>query len=384
MKTIKFGLIGCGLMGKEFAGAASRWCHLQENIPAPEIIAVCATKESSMEWFTSRLPGIRYTYTDYRELLQNPEIEAVYCAVPHVLHRQMYIDIIESGKHLLGEKPFGMDQADNAAILEACRRHPEVLVRCASQFPFFPACQMLIRWVQEGRTGRILQVNAGFNHSSDLNPAKCINWKRQAAQNGEYGCMGDLGIHTEHVPFRLGWIPRSVYADLRSYISHRPDGAGNLAACDTWDNATLMCNAEDRTGNAFPMRLEMKRMQPGATNSWYLEVLGMDCSLRFTTDEPNIFHYTQQMGAEQAWCKLNVGSKPLFPTATGGIFEFGFTDAILQMWAAFMKELDGQTVEFGCFTPEETILSHALHTAALRSHQQAAAVPVCLDQIQCF
>lgn len=41
----------------------------------------------------------------------------------------------------MGEKPFGMDKAQNDAILEALKNHPEVFCRCASEFPFFPACQ---------------------------------------------------------------------------------------------------------------------------------------------------------------------------------------------------------------------------------------------------
>ena len=121
MKTVKFGIIGCGLMGKEFAGVAGRWCHLNEECSAPEIIAVCDANPAAMEWFVNRVPTVKYTYSDYKDLLANDEIEAVYCAVPHVLHKQIYVDIIESGKHFMGEKPFGMDQDANAAILEACR-----------------------------------------------------------------------------------------------------------------------------------------------------------------------------------------------------------------------------------------------------------------------
>ena len=289
METVKFGIIGCGLMGKEFAGAAGRWSHLNEECPAPEIIAVCDANPSALEWFKRRVASVHYTYTDYHELLNNPEIEAVYCAVPHVLHKQIYVDIIESGKHFMGEKPFGMDQDANAAILEACARHPESVIRCASEFPFYPACQRLIRWVNEGKTGRILEVRAGLNHSSDMDPMKPINWKRVIGINGEYGCMGDLGIHTEHVPFRLGWIPRNVCARLYNYITERPDGNGNMVPCETWDNATLLCSAQDRMGTQFPMTLEMKRMKPGATNDWYLEVYGMQSSVKFSTDDPNAF-----------------------------------------------------------------------------------------------
>ena len=97
---------------------------------------------------------------------------------------------------------------------------------------------------------------------------------------------------------------------------------------------------------------------------------GLNCSARFCTNDPGAFCYTQQWGKEQAWCRLDMGYKTLFPTITGGIFEFGFTDAILQMWAAFVAELDGRKVEFGCFTPEETALSHAVHTAALQSQKE--------------
>ena len=374
MKTVKFGIIGCGLMGKEFAGVAGRWCHLNEECSAPEIIAVCDANPAAMEWFVNRVPTVKYTYSDYKELLQNPEIEAVYCAVPHVLHKQFYVDIIESGKHFMGEKPFGMDMDANQAILEACKRHPESVIRCASEFPFYPAAQKLISWVKEGKAGRILEVKAGLNHSSDMNPNKPINWKRIISVNGEYGCMGDLGIHTEHVPFRLGWEPTDVCAKLCNYITERPDGKGGMAPCETWDNATLVCSAKDAEGNEFPMTLEMKRMKPGATNEWYLEVYGMNASFKFNTDDCNAFYFSQQMGAEQAWCRVVVGNKPQFPTATGAIFEFGFADAMLQMWASFMKEIDGQEVEFGCFRPEETVVSHKLHTAALRSQKERAII----------
>ena len=370
---IRFGVIGAGFMGKEFAGVAGRWYHLSEDIPAPEIVAVCATRESSLEWFTKRVPTVKYTYTDYREMLKNPEIDAVYCAVPHLLHKQMYVDIIESGKHLMGEKPFGIDKEANDAILEACARHPEVIVRCASEFPFFPGCQRLVQWIEEGRLGRILEVHAGLNHSSDLNPNKPINWKRTLAANGEYGCMGDLGLHVQHVPIRMGWIPEDVCAKLYSYITERPDGKGGMAPCETWDNATLLCSARDKDGNEFPITYEMKRMKPGSANDWYLEVYGMDASVKFSTNDPNAFYFTQSMGNEQAWCRI-AGAKPQAPTATPTIFEFGFTDAMLQMWASFLKEISGMEVSFGCFRPEETAVSHRLLTAALESQKNKTVV----------
>lgn len=376
MKTVKFGIIGCGLMGREFASACARWLHLLDDIARPEIVAVCDVNADAAKWFQTRVPTVKAVYTDYKELLANPDVEAVYCALPHFLHKEVYIDIIESGKHFLGEKPFGMDLEANQAILEACARHPDSIVRCASEFPFYPAAQMLIQWIESGRFGRIMEVYSGLNHSSDMDLSKPINWKRNLRTNGAYGCMGDLGIHAEHIPFRVGWKPRNVCAKLCNYVPERPDGKGGTAPCETWDNATLICDAEDATGNVFPLTFEMKRMKPGATNNFYLEVHGLEGSARFDTDDPNAILFTEAHGRSQAWCRLVVGCKPLFPTITGDIFEFGFSDSILQQWASFLMEIEGKTPKFRCFLPEETRLSHQLHTAALLSQQEHRIVEI--------
>jgi len=232
-KTIRFGVIGCGLMGREFASAASRWCHLNADIAAPEIVGVCSRTEQSREWFVRNIPSVRYSVADYRELLDKPDINAIYCALPHSLHRQVYIDVINAGKHLLGEKPFGIDKEANDAILAAAEAHPEVFVRCASEFPYFPACQQLIRWINEDRFGRLIEVRSSFCHSSDMDLNKPINWKRTVEINGEYGCMGDLGIHTQHIPFRVGWKPLNVFAKLSNIVDTRPDGKGGTAPCMT-------------------------------------------------------------------------------------------------------------------------------------------------------
>ena len=188
--------------------------------------------------------------------------------------------------------------------------------------------------------------------------------------------MGDLGIHTQHVPFRMGWRPKNVYAVLSDVVRERPDGKGGIVACDTYDNATMVCQCVDQKGMEFPMYIETKRLSPGSTNEWYLKVSGMKASAYFTTSDPNAFHYLYTEGKNQAWCRVDLGFRPLFPTITGDIFEFGFTDSILQMWAAFLCEAAGIPVDFGCFTPEETRLSHALQTAALQSWQEKRAVDI--------
>ena len=244
MKEIRFGIIGCGLMGREFASAAARWLHLVNPKAKPRIVAVCDTNPALMEWFSGHLGAIQTT-TDYRALLANPDVDAVYCAVPHVLHAELYPAILAAGKHLFGEKPFGMDAAQNATITGTVR-----------------------------------------------------------------------------------------------------DPAGD-----------------------FPLVLKTWRIAPGEANTWSIKVLGMKGSAYFTTKSPRQWQFMRyEPGGSQTWQTEDLGYSGLFPTITGGIFEFGFTDAIQQMWAAFVDELAGGDAKgFPCATPEEAAAHHAVLTAALQA-----------------
>ncbi len=383
MRTVRFGIIGCGMMGREFASAAARWMHLPEMAVRPEIVAICNRTLSApkIDWFRDNLPTLNQVTGDYRELLANPDVEAVYIAVPHHLHEEFYLAALDAGKHLMGEKPFGIDRQANQAILTTVEKHPSLCVRCASQFVFFPAAQRIGRMIEAGAFGRIIEVNAGFLHCSDLNPDKPINWKRMLAFNGDYGCMGDLGPHVCALPFRAGWVPRNVRAVLSNIVARRPDGQGGLVPCETWDNATLLCEMEaEGSGERFPWTLKAHRISPGQRNNWYIEILGTVASARYSLRDANRLDVLEyRNGADQSWRRIEMGQEVAFPPITHELFQFGVSDAILQMWAAYLYEFDrGQPLSpfAGCTRPEETARWHALFTAALESHEAGATIPV--------
>jgi len=365
-------------MGREFASAAARWFHLPDMGIKPEIVAICGQSRIKFPWYLDHIPTISQAVTDYRELLANDEVEAVYCAVPHNLHEEIYSAIIQSGKHLMGEKPFGIDKEANEAILRCIEEHPEVFVRCSSEFPFIPAAQKIGQMIESGDFGKIIEVNSGFLHSSDLDPQKVINWKRMIDMNGEYGCMGDLGMHACHIPFRAGWRIHNVRAILSNIMSSRPNGKGERVPCETWDNATLLCEASEGPEEiCFPMTIKTQRIAPGEKDTWYIEILGTRKSVRFSTKNPKSLSVMEYSGKEQVWQQIDMGHETTYKSITGGIFEFGFSDSILQMWAAFMSELQSGKTEgrfAGCVTPEETALSHRLFTAALQSNDSKSVI----------
>ncbi|MBA2602523.1 MAG: Gfo/Idh/MocA family oxidoreductase [Acidobacteria bacterium] len=373
MKTVKLGIIGGGLMGREIASALGRWFALEDYPVHLELVAVCDLQEALLDWF-HKVPTVRQRTQEYAELLANPDVDIVYVAVPHDLHERIYLDVLRAGKDLFAEKPFGID----LRAAEAIRDEAETLgrfVRCSSEFPFLPGPQRVVEAVRSGGLGTLLEIRAGFLHSSDLDPRKPINWKRQVTHCGEIGVMGDLGIHVVHLPFRLGWRPESVHAQLVNLVTERPDGRGGMAPCDTWDNAILHTTVS--VGDLpVPMTLEMKRMAPGETNTWYVEVAGMEGAVRYSTKEPKTLWSFRRDG-EQWWRKTDLGFQTPFKTITGGIFEPGFPDVIQQMLAAFVAEREGFLGDrFGCVTPEEAVASHALFAAALESHRNQSVVPL--------
>jgi predicted dehydrogenase len=371
--SIRIGIIGGGLMGREAASAFGRWFVL-ENFPVrAELTAVCDLQPALLNWFR-QVPSVRLLTADHRELLASPDVDVVYVAVPHHLHELIYLDVLRAGKDLLAEKPFGLDLGAAQRIAAEAKRLGR-FVRVSSEFPFLPGVQRVHQLAASGGLGRILEVKAGFHHSSDLDPTKPINWKRQNRFCGEIGVMGDLGMHVAHVPLRLGWKPASLYAQLQKIYTERPDGKGGMAACDTWDNAMLHTTAMIG-GHPTPLTLEMKRMAPTETNTWYLEILGTDRGARYSTKEPKTL-WTYRRDKEQSWEKTDLGFGTPFKTITGGIFEPGFPDILMQMWAAFLAEragvLDGR---FGCATPEEAVASHQIWAAALASHNGQQVVTV--------
>lgn len=380
--VVNVGIIGAGLMGREIAAAIQRWPALIDHPVTPRVTAVCDINPQAMDWF-DQLGTVTTKVTDHRELLADESVDVVYVAVRHDLHEQLYTDAIRAGKDLLAEKPFGIDLAAARRIVGVIDEHPDVFVRCSSEMPFFPGAQWAIEHIRSGALGRLIEVRSAFLHSSDLDPAKPINWKRQAKYCGEAGVMNDLGLHALHVPLRLGWRPSTVYSTLQNLVDERPAPSGSdsdaMVPCDTFENATLHTTVE-QADYRFPLTVEMKRVSPGDKNTWLIEAVGMDGGVRFSSKNPKqveVFSWAEPagIGREQAWMSLDAGSQSVWPTVTGGIFEFGFSDSILQMWAAFLAERAGALGDrFGCVTPQEALATHELYDAALRSHAEETVV----------
>ena len=374
MTEVRIAIVGGGLMGRELAVVCGRWMSLVDHPVRPRIVAVADPSPAAREWF-GRLDDRIRLVEDWRALLDDDGIDVFYLAVPHDLHEELYVAMAKAGRDFLGEKPFGIDLAAAHRIVDAIEASGS-FVRASSEMPFYPGAQRAYRYAASGACGELLDVRSAFLHSSDIDRAKPINWKRRVATCGAIGVMGDLGLHVAHVPLRLGWTPQTVVALLDDVVTERPGPDGTPVPCDTWDNALLACRVP-QDSRQFTMLWETRRIAPGHMNSWAFEAIGMDGGVRFSTRSPATLSRFTRRDGEQVWEDVQPGNASVWPSITGGIFEFGFTDALLQMWASYLAERAGALGDrFGCATPREALDSHRVFAAALESNASGAAEPL--------
>ena len=132
-------------------------------------------------------------------------------------------------------------------------------------------------------------------------------------------------------------------------------------------------------GQTFPMVASAKRISPGQANTWYTRIQGMSFSAEYSTKYPKTLRTLDYIPwGTQGWEERDLGGASAYFTISGGNFEFGFSDAIMQMHAAFCDELthgrSGMLQPFGCVTVEETRMQHGVLTAALESQRTGQAI----------
>jgi predicted dehydrogenase len=133
--------------------------------------------------------GIPKAYGTYDELLADPEVEAVYIPLPNHLHVQWSIKALEAGKHVLCEKPLGLDAQDARRLLEASRRYPNLKVMEAFMYRHHPQWHLVKKLVQGGEIGELRSIHTIFNYYL-IDP---INVRNQADIGG--GGLLDVGCY---------------------------------------------------------------------------------------------------------------------------------------------------------------------------------------------
>lgn len=186
MTSIRFGLIGCGDISRKRVAPALR------DLECCELVAVARKQSELAESFAKEFGAQRW-YADWRELVADKEIDAVYVASPVNLHAEQTIAAAEAGKHVLCEKPMAMNVAECDQMIAACESN-NVKLGVAYYRHFYPLVRRVKEIIESDEIGVpvVAQVNAfEWFKPEKSNPRY---WLIEKEKSGG-GPMFDFGCH---------------------------------------------------------------------------------------------------------------------------------------------------------------------------------------------
>ena len=204
MRTINWGIMGTARIG------------LNKVIPALQkssfgrVAAIASRSAAPAEAAAQRL-GVGRAHGSYEALLADPGVDAVYIPLPNHLHVPWSIRALEAGKHVLCEKPIGLNRGEAEQLIAAARRFPRLKIMEAFMYRFHPQWLAARRLIAEGGIGRLRTVQAFFSYWN-VDPQ---NIRNIGAMGG--GGMMDIGCYGVSLArFLFSAEPRSGYRNDRS------------------------------------------------------------------------------------------------------------------------------------------------------------------------
>lgn len=343
MKKIRTAIFGTGFMGRVHLEALRR-------VEGVEVVAIAGRELESAERLGTGF-GIERAESDYRKVLQDPNIDAVHVCTPNALHAPMAKDALLAGKHVLCEKPLAISV--EAAQELVALAHERKLRNCVCHnLRYYPMAQQMRRMVQEGELGRILVVQGTYSQDWLLYETDW-NWRIDVKAGGPARTMADIGSHwfdlAEHV---TGLRVQSLCADLQTFypIRKKPRRnvetfAGKLSAAEdvedtpveTEDFGAVMFHMGDGTRGS----MTASQVAAGCKNSLNIEVFGTKASVRWNQERPDELWIGQRDVANRTMLKdpsLMQAQARSYADLPGGHSE-GYDDTFKQLFRRFYASI---------------------------------------------
>lgn len=205
-KTLRLGVIGTGWPGQQHA-------RVMSAIPEAQLYACADVNEERRQLFEATY-GPEKSFTDYRELLADPEVAAVMICLPNFLHFPASLAALEAGKHVFCEKPPTLNAAEMKVLHEEASKR-ELIYYFGRQFRFTPGMRAAKELIATGRLGRIYHAQATWVRSRGI-PAGVGGWFTQKERSGG-GALIDIGVHALDSAWYLMGTPQPVSVSAQVY-----------------------------------------------------------------------------------------------------------------------------------------------------------------------
>ena len=207
----KTGKVKVGIIGSQFE-ADIHACAFKIAPEEAEVVAVASPTPGNAAAL-ARKYAIPRVFTDYRKMLQEPDIEMITIAAPNYLHAEMAIACAEAGKHIVCEKPLAMTVGEGEQMLAGARQHG-VLLMYAEELFFTPKYVKAKEMADAGAFGKVHLVKQSEKHFGPHSP-----WFWDVRRSGG-GAFMDLGCHG--IAFCYWFLGRpsikSVYCQMGTFV----------------------------------------------------------------------------------------------------------------------------------------------------------------------
>ena len=211
MKKIRWGIISTANIGvAKVIPAIQKSKHNQ-------VVAIASRDISSAKAAAEKL-SIEKAYGSYEALLADPEIDAIYNPLPNHLHIPYSMAVVEAGKHLLCEKPLGLDAKDILPLLTLAEKNPQIKIMEAFMYRFHPQWQKTKEWVDTDVIGKLRSIQTHFYYNNrDMD-----NIRNRAEWGG--GALLDIGCYPISVArYLYAREPQRVFAQIVPWTGYEVD-----------------------------------------------------------------------------------------------------------------------------------------------------------------
>lgn len=276
------GMLGYAFMGKAHSNAMLKIPHMMYPPPAiPKLVGIAGRNEDAVKEAAKRFGYANY-YTDWREMLENDDIQMFDNGGPNDAHAEPSILAAQAGKHVLCEKPLGRTAEESKEMWDAVAK-TGVKHMVAFNYRFVPAVRQIRKIVESGALGQIYHFRAQYLQEWIMPHYDMPMIWRLQKENAGSGALGDLGAHIIDLGRYLVGEISSVSAMTKTFIKERPWGDGTMGEVTVDDAFVSAVEFE----NGAIGTLEATRYAGGRKNGNRFEINGEKGSIAFNLERMN-------------------------------------------------------------------------------------------------
>ncbi len=279
--TLGIGILGYAFMGKAHSNAFKKLPYMMyPPVAIPRLVGIAGRNVEAVKEAAKRY-GYEKAYTDWREMIADPDIQVFDNGGPNDAHAEPCIAAAEAGKHVFCEKPLARTAEESKAMLDAVQK-AGVKHMVAYNYRFVPAIVQARKIIESGALGRIFHFRATYLQEWIIDPNFPMTWRFDKKVAGS-GSLGDLGSHILDLARFLVGEPKKVMGMTKTFIEERPDGKGGMGKVDVDDAVVSLLEFE----NGALGTVEATRYAHGRKNGQTWEINGENGSISFNLERLN-------------------------------------------------------------------------------------------------